>query len=166
MDGAFFNSGQSCCGIERIYVHATLYDRFVEAAVALVEQYVLGDPRKPATTLGPWRRRRRADFVRAQTAEAVAAGARALIDPKRFPADRAGTPYLAPQVLVGRDHAMRVMREESFGPVVGIMRVRDDDEAVRLMNDSEYGLTAVDLDAGPRRGRSHRRAHRDRAPCS
>jgi acyl-CoA reductase-like NAD-dependent aldehyde dehydrogenase len=151
VDGAFFNSGQSCCGIERIYAHADVYDRFVEGVVALVEQYVLGDPRKPETTLGPLVKTSAADFVRAQTAEAVSAGAHALIDPKRFPADRAGTPYLAPQVLVDVSHGMRVMTEESFGPVVGIMRVRDDDEAVRLMNDSEYGLTAAiwtrDLDA-------------------
>jgi acyl-CoA reductase-like NAD-dependent aldehyde dehydrogenase len=143
VDGAFFNSGQSCCGIERIYVHADVYDAFVEGAVALVKQYVLGDPRDPATTLGPMVRAAAADFVRAQTAEAVAAGARALVDPRGFPADRPGTPYLAPQLLVGVDHSMRVMTEESFGPVVGVMRVANDDEAVRLMNDSAYGLTAA-----------------------
>jgi acyl-CoA reductase-like NAD-dependent aldehyde dehydrogenase len=84
-----------------------------------------------------------AELVRAQTAEAVRAGARALIDPKAFAADKAGTPYLAPQVLVDVDHSMRVMTEESFGPVVGIMKVQGDHEAVRLMNDSAYGLTAA-----------------------
>jgi len=143
VDGAFFNSGQSCCGIERIYVHEAVYEDFVAGAVALVEQYVLGDPLDHATTLGPMVRAQAADFVRTQTAEAVAAGARGLVDAKRFPADRAGTPYLAPQLLVGVHHGMRVMTEESFGPVVGVMRVRDDDEAVRLMNDSRYGLTAA-----------------------
>ena len=143
VDGAFFNSGQSCCGIERIYVHERVYDRFVEGAVALVHEYVLGDPMRPETTLGPLVRASAADFVRGQTAEAVAKGARALVEPSRFPADRPGTAYLAPQVLVEVDHGMRVMTEESFGPVVGIMRVRSDDEAVALMNDSVYGLTAA-----------------------
>jgi len=142
VDGAFFNSGQSCCGIERIYVHAAQYDAFVEAAADLVGKYVLGDPMDPATSLGPLVRATAADFVRGQTREAVAAGARALIDPKRFPADAEGTPYLAPQILVDVDHSMRVMTEESFGPVVGIMKVADDDEAIALMNDSPYGLTA------------------------
>jgi acyl-CoA reductase-like NAD-dependent aldehyde dehydrogenase len=96
----------------------------------------------PATTLGPVVRASAADFVRAQTAEAVAAGAKTLIDPSRFPADAEGTPYLAPQILVDVDHSMRVMTEESFGPVVGIMKVSSDDEAIALMNDSPYGLTA------------------------
>ncbi len=143
VDGAFFNSGQSCCGIERIYVHARVHDRFVEAAVALTRQYKLGDPTDAAINLGPMVRTSAADFVRAQTAEAVAQGARALVDPAGFAADRPGSPYLAPQVLVGVDHRMRVMREESFGPVVGIMKVADDAEALRLMNDSRYGLTAA-----------------------
>ena len=142
VDGAFFNSGQSCCGIERIYVHASVYDAFVEGAVELTRQYVLGDPTEEATTLGPMVRASAADFVRGQTAEAVRQGARALIDAKGFAADQAGTPYLAPQVLTGVDHSMRVMTEESFGPVVGIMKVASDEEAVRLMNDSPYGLTA------------------------
>ncbi len=143
VDGAFFNSGQSCCGIERIYVAAPVYDRFVEAAVALTRQYQLGDPTDAATNLGPMVRTAAADFVRAQTAEAVARGARALVDPAGFAADRAGSPYLAPQILVDVDHTMRVMSEETFGPVVGIMKVGDDAEALRLMNDSRYGLTAA-----------------------
>jgi acyl-CoA reductase-like NAD-dependent aldehyde dehydrogenase len=142
VDGAFFNAGQSCCGIERIYVQRSLYDRFVEAFVAQVAQYRLGDPLDPATTLGPMARARAADFVREQIAEAVASGARTLVDPRAFPADRPGTPYLAPQVLVDVTHGMRVMSEESFGPVVGIMPVADDAEAVVRMNDSRYGLTA------------------------
>ena len=142
VDGAFFNAGQSCCGIERVYVQRALFDRFVEAFVAKVKEYRLGDPLDPATTLGPMARARGADFVRDQTAEAVAMGARALIDPRAFPADRPGSPYLAPQVLVDVTHGMRVMSEESFGPVVGIMPVADDAEAVTRMNDSRYGLTA------------------------
>jgi acyl-CoA reductase-like NAD-dependent aldehyde dehydrogenase len=142
VDGAFFNAGQSCCGIERIYVHESVYDRFVEAYVALVREYRLGDPRDPATTLGPLVRAAAADFVRGQIAEAVAAGARPLVDAAAYPRAAPGTPYCAPQVLVDVDHGMRVMTEESFGPVVGIARVRSDDEAVARMNDSPYGLTA------------------------
>ncbi len=143
VDGAFFNAGQSCCGIERIYVHEAVYDRFVEGYAALTAKYVLGNPLEAGTTLGPMSRKALADIVRAQTAEAIAEGARALIDPAGFPADTGGSPYLAPQVLVDVTHGMRVMREESFGPVVGIMPVASDDEAVALMNDSEYGLTAA-----------------------
>jgi acyl-CoA reductase-like NAD-dependent aldehyde dehydrogenase len=143
VDGAFFNSGQCCCGIERIYVHESRYDEFVEGAVDLVNRYVLGNPLDEATTLGPMAHRRFADLVRRQTAEALAAGAKAHIDGKRFAADTGDTAYLAPQVLTGVDHTMSVMRDESFGPVVGIMKVRDDEEAIRLMNDSRYGLSAA-----------------------
>ncbi len=142
VDGAFFNSGQSCCGIERIYVHQQVYDRFVEGAAALTQGYRLGDPTKAETTLGPMVRTNAADFVRRQSQEAVEAGATALIDPTTFPNDREGTPYLAPQILIDVNHSMRVMTEESFGPVVGIMKVTSDMEAVALMNDSPYGLTA------------------------
>ena len=141
MDGAMFNSGQCCCGIERIYVHESLYDAFVEKAVAWVNALKLGGPNDPETTLGPMAHVRFAQLVRDQTADAVAQGARPLIDPANFPADD-GRAYLAPQVLVDVDHSMRVMREESFGPVVGIMKVSSDDEAIELMNDSPYGLTA------------------------
>lgn len=142
VDGAFFSSGQSCCAVERVYVHANLYDRFVEEAAALTRRYVLGNPLDPDTTLGPMVRTSAVDFVRGQIEEAVRQGACALIDEAEFPASKPGTPYLAPQILVNVDHAMRVMREESFGPVVGIMKVGSDEEAVRLMNDSPFGLTA------------------------
>ena len=142
VDGAFFNSGQSCCGIERIYVHESLYDAFVAGFVATTQGYVLGDPLLAETTLGPMVHAGAAQFVRGQIAAAVEAGAKALIDPALFPADQPGTPYLAPQVLVDVTHDMSVMRDESFGPVVGIMKVADDAEAVRLMNDSAFGLTA------------------------
>ncbi|NWH07169.1 MAG: aldehyde dehydrogenase family protein [Alphaproteobacteria bacterium] len=157
VDGAFYNSGQCCCGIERIYVHESLYDRFVEGFVALTGKYRLGDPLDEATTLGPMAHARFADIVRGQTAEALAKGARAHLDPKTFAAGRDGTPYLPPQVLTDVDHTMSVMREESFGPVVGIMKVKDDDAAVSLMNDSHYGLTASiwtsDTDAAEAIGR-------------
>ena len=142
VDGAFFNCGQSCCGIERLYVHERVYDSFVGGFADLVGQYKLGDPTDPETTLGPMVRAEAADFVRAQTSDAISAGAKALIDPSGFDADGEGTPYLAPQVLTGVDHSMSVMTEESFGPVVGIMKVGSDDEAVDLMNDSRFGLTA------------------------
>jgi acyl-CoA reductase-like NAD-dependent aldehyde dehydrogenase len=142
IDGAFFNSGQSCCGIERIYVHAEVHDAFVEGAAELTRGYKLGNPIEPDTTLGPMVRASAAEFVRGQIKDALAAGATALIDPKTFPANEDGTPYMAPQVLTGVDHTMRVMTEESFGPVVGIMKVESDEEAVALMNDSDFGLTA------------------------
>lgn len=142
VDGAMFNSGQSCCSIERVYVHADVYDKFIEGAVNLTNQYVLGNPLDAETTLGPLVRPRAADFVRSQIAEAAAKGARGLIDPSKFSADRAGTAYVAPQILVGVDHTMSVMVDETFGPVMGVMRVRDDAEALHLMNDSKYGLTA------------------------
>ena len=142
VDGAFFNSGQSCCGIERIYVAAAHFDAFVEGFVALTREYILGDPLDLNTTLGPMVRTGAADLVRRHIAQAQQMGAQALIDPATFPAHREGSPYQAPQVLVGVTHEMDVMREETFGPVVGIMPVRDDAEAVALMNDSRYGLTA------------------------
>jgi acyl-CoA reductase-like NAD-dependent aldehyde dehydrogenase len=150
MDGAMYNAGQCCCGIERIYVHARHYDAFVEGAVAWVERQTLGSPFDAETTLGPMAHTRFAQTVRGQVAEAVAAGAKPLIDPARFPADDGGA-YLAPQVLVGVDHSMRVMRDESFGPVVGIMKVADEDEAIGLMNDSPYGLTASIWTSDPER---------------
>ncbi len=143
VDGAFFNSGQSCCGIERIYVHESLYPKFVDGFVELTKTYKLGNPTDTATNLGPMVRAGAADFVRGQIAEALKQGARSLVDPRHFPADKAGTPYLAPHVLVDVNHKMRVMTEESFGPVIGIMKVSSDDEAVTLMNDSAYGLTAA-----------------------
>ena len=141
IDGAMFNSGQCCCGIERIYVAQSRFDDFVERATDIVAAYALGDPLREDTTMGPMAHVRFAQLVRDQTAEAVAGGATALIDPTNFPADDGGA-YLAPQVLVDVDHSMSVMRDESFGPVVGIMAVADDAEAVALMNDSNFGLTA------------------------
>lgn len=143
VDGAFFNSGQSCCGIERIYVHESVYDDFVRGAAELTRTYVLGDPLDEATTLGPMVKTSAAEFVRGQIAEATAAGATAHVDPALFPRNAAGTPYLAPQILTGVSHAMSVMRDESFGPVVGIMKVSSDAEAIALMNDSPFGLTAA-----------------------
>lgn len=143
VDGAMFNSGQCCCAIERIYVHESLYDKFVDGFVDLTKKYQLGNPLDPKTNLGPMVRTSAAEFVRGQIDAAVKQGAKALVDPKLFPANKPGTPYLAPQVLVNVTHAMSVMSEESFGPVIGIMKVKSDDEAVKLMNDSKFGLTAA-----------------------
>jgi len=142
VDGAFFNSGQSCCGVERIYVHENVYSIFVEKFSALVYQYRLGNPLDPDTTLGPMINSHSADLVCRQICDALEKGATALIDEDKFPYHKPGTAYLAPQVLVNVNHSMSVMTEESFGPVVGIMKVKDDDEAVALMNDSEFGLAA------------------------
>ena len=142
VDGAFFNSGQSCCGIERIYVHKDVYDKFVEGAVELTKQYKLGNPLDSETNLGPVAKKSGADTVVEHIAKAVQAGAKALIDPALFPNTSLGYNYLAPQILVNVDHSMDVMSEETFGPVVGIMKVDSDEQALELMNDSPYGLTA------------------------
>ena len=138
IDGAMFNSGQCCCGIERIYVHESLYEAFVEKAVAVVKGYKLGNPLDAETTIGPMANVRFAEEVRAQIAEALEQGAVAHIE--TFAEDD-GAAYLTPQILTNVTHDMRVMRDESFGPVVGIMKVSSDEEAIRLMNDSEFGLT-------------------------
>ncbi|MDR6431923.1 aldehyde dehydrogenase family protein [Brucella pseudogrignonensis] len=140
VDGAFFNSGQCCCGIERIYVHETVYDRFVDGFIDLTKQYVVGNPLDSSTTLGPMAQARFADLIREQKAEALRKGAKAYVNMK-VENDIAGSPYIAPEVLTHVDHQMSVMREESFGPIVGIMKVRNDEEALALMNDSIYGLT-------------------------
>lgn len=142
MDGATYNSGQCCCGIERIYVNEALFDAFVEKSVAWVSNYKLGNPLEQETTLGPMANKRFAKVVRQQVADAVAKGAKALVDPKLFAADDGESAYVAPQMLIDVDHSMEFMKEETFGPAVGIMRVKNDDEAIQLMNDSKYGLTA------------------------
>jgi acyl-CoA reductase-like NAD-dependent aldehyde dehydrogenase len=142
VDGSFYNAGQSCCGIERIYVHQDVYDSFLEAFASMANELQLGDPRDSSTTLGPVVRIRNAEAIQAQIDEAIAAGARTLLDPNHFEAVKRGLPYMAPQALVDVDHSMRIMSEETFGPAVGIMKVQDDAEAVAMMNDSRYGLTA------------------------
>jgi acyl-CoA reductase-like NAD-dependent aldehyde dehydrogenase len=142
-DGAIFNSGQSCCGIERVYVDKAVYEEFVDGVVALASSYKLGRPDDADTNLGPLVKPSAAEFVRGQIDEAVAAGAKALVDANSFAANQVGTAYLAPQVLVDVDHSMRIMTEETFGPVIAIMPVSGDEEAIKLMNDSEFGLTAA-----------------------
>jgi acyl-CoA reductase-like NAD-dependent aldehyde dehydrogenase len=143
VDGAYFNSGQSCCGLQRIYVHERVYGTFVDGFVELTRKYVLGNPLEEATTLGPVVRTTAADTIRAQIAASIEAGAKGAIREEEFPASNPGTPYLAPQVLLEVDHSTPVMREEIFGPVAGIMKVQSDEQAIELMNDSAYGLTAA-----------------------
>ncbi|CAO3668997.1 unnamed protein product [Umbelopsis vinacea] len=143
VDGAFFNSGQCCCAIERCYVQESVYDAFIEKAVVLTKKYVLGNPTDPEASLGPMANVRFADKVRDQIQDAVSKGAKALIDTgKLFPADKAGTAFVGPQILVDVNHSMTVMQDETFGPVLAIMKVQSDQEAIQLMNDSRYGLTA------------------------
>ena len=158
VDGVFFNSGQSCCAVERIYVHQDVWEKFLDGFVDLTKKYVLDNPLSSETTLGPVVNKRAAASVREKVAEAIRRGAKPLIDASLFPRDSSGTPYVAPQVLVSVDHRMRVMTEETFGPVAPLMRVKDDAEAVTLMNDSRYGLTASiwtsDIDAAARIGNS------------
>ena len=155
VDGSFYNSGQSCCGIERIYVHADVYDKFVDGFVENARGWTLGNPLDPDTMVGPMAQGRFADVVREQTTEALRKGAKAHLNWKHD-LDEESSPYLAPEVLTNVNPQMSVMREESFGPVVGIMKVADDEEAITLMNDSPYGLTASvwteDLDTAARIG--------------
>ncbi|HEY9012541.1 MAG TPA: aldehyde dehydrogenase family protein [Devosia sp.] len=155
VDGAFYNSGQACCGIERLYVHADVYDQFVDGFVEAARGWKLGNPLDPETMVGPMAQSRFADVVRGQTMEALRKGAKSHLNWKHD-LDEESSPYLAPEVLTNVNHQMAVMREESFGPVVGIMKVADDAEAITLMNDSPYGLTASiwtqDIDAAARIG--------------
>ncbi len=142
VDGAFFNSGQSCCGIERIYVQQEIFQPFVEGFVELTKKYVLDNPLEEGTTLGPMVRTTAANFAEQQIQAAIQQGAKPLIAPNYFKNHQIGTPYMAPQVLINVNHSMDLMMEETFAPVVGIMPVRNDEEAIQLMNDSPYGLTA------------------------
>ena len=139
-DGAMYNTGQSCCSVERIYVHAAVYDAFVAAFVKEVEGFKVGDPTHEDSYIGPLTRAPQVKVLQMQVAEATAKGARVLTGGHAL--DRPGGHWFAPTVLVDVNHEMAVMREESFGPVIGIQKVADDAEAVRLMNDTDYGLTA------------------------
>ena len=138
-DGAFYNAGQSCCSVERIYVQQGVFDAFVEAFVAEVRKFKRGDPADEGTYIGPLTRAPQLKVLEAQVKDAVAKGAKVLTGGKRV---KGKGNWFEPTVLVAVDHSMAVMRDESFGPIIGIMPVRDDAHAVELMNDSAYGLTA------------------------
>ena len=141
-DGAFFNSGQCCCGIERIYIHESRFADFAGKFARAARGLRLDRPDLPETTLGPLVGAAAAEKARGQVAAAVAAGASPLLEAEDFPKSREGGAYMAPQILRDVTHEMAFMREEVFGPAAGLMAVRGDDEAVARMNDSRYGLTA------------------------
>jgi len=141
VDGAFYNAGQSCCAVERIYVEAPIYDRFVEAYAAATRAYVLGDPMAEGTTIGPLASKGAPAFLKQQVADAVAAGGRLVVSPDEFDTPAQGY-FRAPAVVADAPQSCSLMQEESFGPVIGILKVSGDDEAIRYMNDSPYGLTA------------------------
>ena len=141
-DGSFFNSGQSCCGIERIYVDSEIYENFVEGIKNFTEQYILDDPLKEQTNLGPVVKLSSATFIRNHIKEAISKGAKDIIDNKNFKISEDNNCYVSPSVLIDVDHSMSFMMDETFGPTVGIMKVNNEEQAVKLMNDSPYGLTA------------------------
>jgi acyl-CoA reductase-like NAD-dependent aldehyde dehydrogenase len=138
-DGAMYNTGQSCCSVERIYVHARLHGAFVEAFLAEVRGFTLGDPMDEGTYIGPLTRRAQLDVLSAQVADARKKGGALRLGGKRL--ERPGN-WFEPTVFTGVDHSMELMREESFGPIIGIQEVSGDAEALALMNDTRYGLTA------------------------
>jgi len=140
LEGVVYNSGQSCCAVERIYVHEKIYDRFVQSFVEQAGKMIIGDPTDPATEIGPLARKEQRLFLNDQIADATGKGAKIVYGGNHF--DRKGY-FIQPTVLVDVDHRMKIMKEESFGPVVGIQKVKDDDEAIQLMLDTEYGLTAA-----------------------
>ena len=141
-DGSFYNSGQSCCGIERIYVDSEVYNDFIDGIKNFTEKYILDDPLKTETNLGPVVKLSSARSIRSQVKEAVSNGAKDIIDKTNFKISNDSNCYVSPSVLVNVDHTMKFMIEETFGPTVGIMKVNNEDEALNLMNDSPYGLTA------------------------
>jgi acyl-CoA reductase-like NAD-dependent aldehyde dehydrogenase len=138
-DGAFYNNGQSCCAVERIYVHEKVYEAYVDAFLKEVQSWKIGNPLEDGVYLGAISRQSQLEFLEQQVADAIAKGATLLTGGKRIEGDGY---FFEPTVLTNVDHSMSVMREESFGPIIGIMKVSNDDEALQLMNDTSYGLTA------------------------
>lgn len=142
VDGSYFNSGQSCCGIERIYVDENIYDKFVDGFKSITEKYILGNPLEENTNLGPVVRMNAAKYIRTQVTQALNKGAKNIIDSNKFKADDGTNCYVSPSALIQVDHSMEFMKRETFGPTVGIMKVKNEEDAINLMNDSAYGLTA------------------------
>ena len=138
-EGAFYNAGQSCCAVERVYVHEAVHDRFLDSFVEAVRGYVVGDPMDAQTFIGPLARPAQTEVLERQVEDARAKGGRVVIGGRRI--DRPGA-WFEPTVVAGASHSMELMRDETFGPLIGIQRVSDDEEAVGLMNDTPYGLTA------------------------
>ncbi|MDP1747671.1 MAG: aldehyde dehydrogenase family protein, partial [Bacteroidota bacterium] len=147
-DGAFYNNGQSCCAVERIYVHENVYDQYVDEFVKEVKGFKLGSPLEEGTYIGALTRKAQLDFVETQVQDAVAKGAKVVAGGKRFGAKGY---FFEPTVLVNVNHEMSLMRDESFGPIIGIMKVKDDTEAIKMMQDTEYGLTAAVYSASKER---------------
>ena len=142
VDGSYFNSGQSCCGIERIYVDENIYDKFIDGFKSITEKYILGNPLEENTNLGPVVRMNAAKYIRTQVSQAINNGAKNIIDSNKFKVDDGINCYVGPSALIEVDHSMEFMKEETFGPTVGIMKVKNEKDAIDLMNDSAYGLTA------------------------
>jgi acyl-CoA reductase-like NAD-dependent aldehyde dehydrogenase len=143
VDGAVFNSGQSCCSVERVYVDEKIYDDFVSAAQDVLKGYRLGDPFDEKTHVGPVVSKRSAETIRSHIKDALEKGAKdATPENESFKSPPADGNYVAPTLLINVNHDMAVMTEETFGPVIPVMKVKDDAEAIRLMNDSQFGLTA------------------------
>jgi len=141
-DGAMYNTGQSCCSVERIYVHQEVYDEFVKEFVQEVKTFKVGDPADPSTYIGPLTMKKQLNVLESQCNDAIKKGAKVLLGGKRLDPTKLRGNYFEPTVLVNVNHTMEVMREESFGPIIGIMKVKNEDEAIQLMNDTSYGLTA------------------------
>ena len=142
VDGSYFNSGQSCCGIERIYVDEKIYNQFVEGFKNITEKYILGNPLEKETNLGPVVKLKAAEYIRSQVSKAINVGAKNIVNDKIFKMDDGSNCYVGPSALVNVDHSMEFMKQETFGPTVGIMKVKNENEAIQFMNDSDYGLTA------------------------
>ena len=142
VDGSYFNSGQSCCGIERIYVDEHIFNKFVDGFKSITEKYILGNPLEENTNLGPVVRMNAAKYIRTQVSQALNKGAKNIIDSNKFKMDDGTNCYVSPSALIQVDHSMEFMKEETFGPTVGIMKVKNEEDAINLMNDSAYGLTA------------------------
>lgn len=140
LEGVVYNNGQSCCAVERIYVHEKIYDRFIQSYAGQAKKMAIGDPTDPATEIGPLSRKEQLEFLLSQVDDALNKGATLLSGGKKI--ERKGY-YIEPAVLANVNHGMKLMTEESFGPVIGIQKVKDDAEAVALMSDTEYGLTAA-----------------------
>lgn len=140
--GSFFNSGQCCCAIERVYIHHTVYQKFIELVKQKAEQVVLGNPLHLNTTMGPMAKTGSADIVRNKITRAIQSGAKQIVNQDIFPLSKFGSNYLSPHILINVNHKMDIIQEETFGPVMPIISVQNDEEAIKLMNDSKYGLTA------------------------